>query len=65
MHRVTMDSRYEIRRGNNIVAYVKEGNAGYTITPVKLSGDNLSDLMRGLEEDRLPDGFTKRHTNLY
>ena len=64
-HRVTMNSRYEIRNGSNIVAYVNEGNAGYTITPVKLNGDNLNALMRAIDHGRLPEGFTKRHTNLY
>ena len=65
MHRVTMNSRYEIRNGSNIVAYVNEGNAGYTITPVKLNGDNLNSLMRAIDHGRIPEGFTKRHTNLY
>ena len=65
MHRVTMNTRYEIRRGSNIVAYVREENAGYTITPVKLSGDTLNDLMQAIDQGRLPEGFTRQHTNLY
>jgi len=54
---------YEVREGKTLVAFLREGNAGgYNITPVKIGGDKLNNLMRAIDQGRLPDGFTKQAT---
>jgi hypothetical protein len=59
----TTSASYEVREGKTLVAYLREGKTGgYNITPVKIGGDKLNDLMKAIDQGRLPEGFTKQAT---
>lgn len=65
MMKPTATASYEVREGKTLVAYLREEQAGgYNITPVKIGGDKLNNLMKAIDQGRLPEGFTK-HATLY